>query len=96
MRKGNEQTLGAVIKEMLKKYNLERKLDEVTVVEVWQEVVGTPIAKHTTDIYVSNQKLFVKIDSAVVRNELQMAKSKLIKELNEATGREVIIDIVLR
>lgn len=96
MRKSNEQSLGAVIQEMLKQYKLDKKLSEVTVVEVWQEVVGTPIARHTTDIFVNNQKLFVKLDSAVVRNELMMEKSRLIKELNEAAGRAVITDIVFK
>jgi predicted nucleic acid-binding Zn ribbon protein len=96
MRKGNAESIGDVIKQMLKRYNLEQKLSEVTVIEVWQEVVGTPIARHTLDLYVNKQKLFVKLDSAVVRNELKMVKTQLIIDLNEAAGREVIVDIVLR
>jgi predicted nucleic acid-binding Zn ribbon protein len=54
------------------------------------------IAKHTKDIYIKNKQLFVTLDSSALRNELSMAKTKIIKMLNEAVGSEIINDIILK
>lgn len=96
MRNKNEQSLGEVIKELLNTYNLDKKLDEVSLTSAWESIVGVSIAKHTTSLYIRNQKLFVSIDSSVIRNELLMAKSSLLNNLNNVVGKEVITDIILK
>lgn len=58
--------------------------------------MGAMIAKHTTDIYIKHKQLFVTLDSAALRNELVLAKSKIVKMLNDAVGTEVINEVVLR
>lgn len=90
----NEMTLGQAIKELLKTYNLEDKMTEVKLVNSWENVVGKMIAKHTIDIKLKKRKLFVKMDSAAITNELTYAKSKMIKALNKEAGSDILDEII--
>lgn len=96
MRDSNNQILKDVITELLEKYRLSEKIDEVTLMEQWEELMGKVIATHTKQIYLNKKKLYVVLNSSVVRSELAIAKSKIIEMLNKSFGREIINDIVLK
>jgi len=92
----NNQKLGDAIKEMLKLYRLDEKLDEHLLVRSWEKAVGPMIARHTTDIYIANKKLVVTIDSAPLRQELLYERNKIIKDMNAMVGSNVAEELVLR
>ena len=94
MRKPNDITLKEGISKMLNVYKLKGRFDQTSVVALWPEIMGVAIANRTTQIYVSNQKLFVRIESSVVKNDLLMIRTGIIQRLNERAGSEVITDIV--
>ena len=96
MSKHNEHTLKEAIDQLLKTYKLDDRLAEKRLIGSWESVMGEIIAKHTTDIYIKHQQLFVTLDSSALRNELLLAKSKIVKMLNDAVGREIINEVVLR
>jgi predicted nucleic acid-binding Zn ribbon protein len=94
MRKPNDITLKEAITKMLSFYRLRGKFDETGVVAHWPEIMGTAVANRTTQIYVSQKKLFVRIESSVIKNELLMVKTGIIQKLNERAGADVITDII--
>ncbi|MBB5438077.1 putative nucleic acid-binding Zn ribbon protein [Pedobacter sp. AK017] len=94
MRKPNDITLKEGIDKLLNVYKLKGKFDETSVVALWPELMGKAIANRTTQIYVSQKKLFVRIESSVIKNELLMVRSGIIQKINERAGSEVITDIV--
>jgi len=94
MRKPNDITLKEAITKMLAVYRLRGKYDETGVVAFWPELMGTAVANRTTQIYVSNGKLFVRIESSVIKNELLMVRTGIIQKLNEKAGSNVITEIV--
>ncbi|MFY9309453.1 MAG: DUF721 domain-containing protein [Bacteroidia bacterium] len=96
MSKHNQHTMKEAIEMLLKAYRLDDRLAEKRLIASWEEVMGKMIAKHTTDIAIRNQQLFVTLDSAALRNELSLAKSKIVKMMNDAAGRTVITEIVLK
>ncbi len=96
MVRTNEQTLKAVIEELLEVYKLADKLNEVDIIQSWNKIMGNVIAKHTTSLYISNKILFVSLDSAALRVELAYAKKKIIKMLTKEYNKIVITDIVFR
>ena len=96
MSRHNEHTLKEAITQLLKAYKLDDKLAERSLISSWKKVMGDMIARHTTDLYIKHKQLFVTLDSAGLRNELSLAKNKIIKILNEEAGAEVINDIVLK
>lgn len=93
MAYSNDQSLGDAIREFLKTYNLERKIQERKLINSWEPIVGPMIARHTKNLYIKNKVLFVKLDSPALSNELSYAREKITKSLNEAAGSEVIKDV---
>lgn len=94
IKKSNSQSLGEAIREMLKQYKLEKKFDEMDAVTLWPEIVGDMINRHTKNIYIKSGKLFVKIDSPALKNELIYARTKIRDLINEKAGKEVISEVI--
>ena len=80
---------------MLNVYKLKRKFDETSIVLAWPEMMGRAIANRTKDIFIRDRKLFVRIESAVIKNELVMMRSNIIEKINEKAGSSIIDEIVL-
>ncbi len=95
MKRTNTFNIRQVIEEIFREYKIERKLGETRLIKAWPEVLG-PLAKTTEELYIKDGILFVRLASSVVRNELSMMRSTLIKALNKKAGEEVITDIVFR
>ena len=93
-RDPNEKNLGEVIKSLLHEFSLNRKLNEVRLLQHWEKVVGKVITKHTINLNIKNRILFVKLDSPSLKQELMYARSKIKDALNEAVGENVIDEIV--
>mgnify|MGYP006289948523 CR=1 FL=1 len=93
MPSSNELSLGDAIREFLKEYQLEGKVNETKVIHAWEKIVGKMISKHTLNLYIKRKILFVKLDSPALANELTYAREKIRKSLNEEVGREVIEEV---
>lgn len=96
MSKHNEHSIKDAIELLLKTYKLDDRLAEKRLIGSWESVMGAMIAKHTTDIYIKHQQLFVTLDSAALRNELSLAKTKIVKMLNNAVGQNIINEVIFR
>jgi len=94
MNDPNQNTVGELIKAFYEERKGPGYLDEVKVVKGWPGVVGPFIAQYTTERYVRNGVLFVKVTSDSLRSELGFSKSLLRKNLNDLVGYELISDIV--
>lgn len=92
----NQRTIKQAIDELLRTYRIDGKMAEVKLIDSWEKIMGAMIAKHTTDIFIRNKYLFVKLDSAALRQELSFSKEKIVKLLNDAAGGQVIEQVVLQ
>lgn len=96
MRKSEIQSLGSAIKNFLKESHFDRKLDEIDAVSSWESIIGKPVARATTRIYIRNGTLYVHLNSSIVRNELFMMRQDIIRAVNDHAGREIITAVVLK
>jgi len=94
MKISSDRPLGEVLKELIDTYHLEGKLNEVKVIHSWGNVVGEMIARHTKDLYIKKGKLFVKIDSPALKNELIYSSSTIVEKLNIEAGCKVVQEII--
>lgn len=94
MRKPNDVTLKDAIGKMFDVYRLRRKFDETSILAIWPEIMGTAIANRTTQIYIHDKKLFIRIESSVIKNELLMVRQGIIQKLNDHAGSIVITEMV--
>lgn len=81
---------------LLKAYRLDDKIEETNMVNSWEAVMGPMIAKHTTQVFLNHKKLYVVLDSPGLRNELLLAKSKIIKMLNDNANKEVVKELIFQ
>ena len=95
-RKKDTQSLGDIIKEVMKNNHLNRGLLENRAIHYWQMALGKPVARATSNIYIKNGVLYVQLNSSIIRSELMMFKTKIIENINHELGEEVIKDIVMR
>ena len=96
MRKSNQQSIGIVIKKLLKNQKLEGRLKELDVLKLSEELLGKNLMKYINDLSVKNGTLIIKVKSAIVRNELSYQKSEIIKKINEQVGNEILKEIILK
>ena len=95
MRRTNTVSIAQVIDDVINEYRIGDKLRETRIIAAWSEVLG-PLAKPDDELYIKNRTLFARLSSSVIRNELSMMRSTLVKHLNAKAGEEVITDIVFR
>jgi predicted nucleic acid-binding Zn ribbon protein len=96
MSKHNEHTIKEAFNQLLKVYKLDSKIAESNLIASWEKLMGAAIAKHTKDIKIYKRQLYITLDSAALRNELSLGKSKIITMLNDNAGKELIDDIVFK
>ena len=98
MRKAssNMNILSSVIRKILKNPKLSRRLDDIKIIEIWDEIIGENLQKYVVDSKVYKGKLYVKLKSSTLRNEFSYKKSDLIRQINQRFGKKIIVDIVLK
>lgn len=96
MERSNTQSIAEVIRAYLKESRLEKPLKERQLVQSWETLLGRSVARSTSKIYLKDGRLFVHLNSSVVKNELYMLQDEIIKKLNEAAGEKLVKEIVLR
>lgn len=96
MRRKGAHRIDSLLDQFVKANNLEQGLAEYRITKGWYEILGHNIGAATKSIYLKDEKLFVKLHSSVIRNELTLLKEEIIRRLNEYAGMEVIRDLVLR
>lgn len=80
----------------MKSYHLDEKLLQKQLILSWEKVMGKMVAKHTTNLTIRKRVLYVRLDSAALKNELSFSREKILKALNTEVKSEVITDVVIQ
>lgn len=95
MSEHNEKSLKQSIEALLKTYHLDDGIREAKVKEFWNAEMGKMILKHTVELKLRNRVLHVSLNSSVVRQELDMARTQLMQRINEFLGEQWVTAIQL-
>lgn len=95
MKRRNEQSLAEAIKHLIDGAGIREKMDELDIASWWDEVAGGMVARHTTGITLRRGKLFIRVDSAPLRQELTYMRETITQRLNERAGRVLVQEVVL-
>ncbi|HKR04432.1 MAG TPA: DUF721 domain-containing protein [Bacteroidia bacterium] len=93
MRNSNTQSIKEVIEELINAYKLRGKLNEVRLQHSWEELMGSAVNKRTKEIYLRDKKLFIRLTSAPLKEELFYSSEKIKKMLNELLEGEYIEEV---
>jgi len=94
IRKANDKTLKEAIEQMLQVYKIKRRYDETGIIAAWPDLVGKAVANRTKEIFISDKRLFLRIESSEIKNELLMIRSQIIEKINKEANSVVIEDII--
>ena len=92
MQKQNEESIRIkdLINKTLKENNLSKGFDEITIQEKWLEVMGPGVQAYTEEVKLIDGVLWVKLSSSVLRQELDYAKDKILKDIAKSTENILI------
>lgn len=83
------------LEQYLKAMGIDRKVLETSILNQWVDLMGESVAKRTEKLEIRDKKLFVKLNSSVMRSELFQNRSVIIKRINDAAGFDIINDVFL-
>ncbi len=95
-KKEYEEKLGDTIGNFVKQDKIKPKYYQTSIQSLWQELMGDLVAKYTSSIKVSGNKLILVITSGPLKQELAYSKDKLIALVNEKMGDDFIKDVIIR
>ena len=85
--------INTALKSLIEKAGFKKQLEQQRVLEMWGQVVGDAIAKNTEAVSVSQGTLVIKAKSAAWRQELQLQKREILKNVNTGSANKLIKDI---
>jgi hypothetical protein len=94
MGRTNDKTLKEAIEQMLQVYKIKRKYDETGIKASWPELVGKSVANRTKEIYIHDKKLFLRIESSVIKNELLLMRAQIIEKINNEAKGVLVEEII--
>jgi len=94
MGRTNDKSLKEAIEQMLQVYKIKRKYDETGIKASWPELVGKSVANRTKEIYIHDKKLFLRIESSVIKNELLLMRTQIIEKINNEAKGVLVEEII--
>jgi hypothetical protein len=95
-RNSNESSISEVLQQFIQVNKLESGMDKIDVEQAWKSLMGNGVNSYTQEVILKGTTLYVKLTSAVLREELSYGKQKIIAMLNEELRKEIVKDLVLR
>ncbi len=90
----NTNSVGDIIRQHVKSIGKEDEYLEAIVKNHWEEIAGKVVFDHTKDINYYNKVLYVKIESPILKNELNYLKDKFIEKINNYVKKTFVTGIV--
>ncbi|CAI8178176.1 MAG: Uncharacterised protein [Bacteroidia bacterium] len=88
-----EKSIKDLLNSVFKSYNQGYKYEETSVINSWEQIVGSMIAKNTTKIFINKKVLYLTLSSPALKNELRYHKLVLIDKINDFAKQKIINDI---
>lgn len=95
-RISNESSISEVLQQFIQVNRLEAGMDKIDVEQAWKNLMGNGVNSYTQEVILKGTTLYVKLTSAVLREELSYGKQKIIAMLNEELRKEVVKELVFR
>jgi predicted nucleic acid-binding Zn ribbon protein len=87
--------LSGLVDRFMKAYGLEGKMEEMNIINNWEEIMGKAIANRTKSVRIYEKVLYIDLHSSVMRDELQSAKSLIIQKVNDYAGKDLVMNVWL-
>lgn len=93
MKSSNEHTLKGAIDALLKKYRLQEGLTAHRASDAWKTYAGPFISSRTSKVEFKKGVLKIFIQSAALKQEIHMERSKIKEEMNKLLGNGTVDEV---
>lgn len=90
---GKPKSIGHLLGTVIKDLGIQRRIDETRATEAWPVIAGAAIGGATTSIWMRGGTLYVKVKSAVWRQELHLRRDEWRTRLNAHLGEDIVREI---
>lgn len=94
MKRKQTEKLKQVIFRSLRLGGLETPLNEYRAIKAWPQLAGQFIAGQTGKTELRDGKMYIKINSPALRQDLCMMRTQLTQRINQHVGANVVTDII--
>jgi len=91
-----EYSIGDAIDKFLEQSRIRGSIQALQIGDVWEDIMGKTIARYTKEIRIINDTLFITTHVAPLKQELIFQKEKIKLRVNEALGKKIIKEIVVK
>ena len=91
-----EYSIGDALDKFLEQSRLRGSIQALQIGDVWEDIMGKTIARYTEEIRIINDTLFITTHVAPLKQELIFQKEKIKLRINEALGKKIIKEIVIK
>ena len=91
-----EYSIGDALDKFLEQSRLRGSIQALQIGDVWEDIMGKTIARYTEEIRIINDTLFITTHVAPLKQELIFQKEKIKLRVNEALGKKIIKEIIVK
>ena len=91
-----EYSIGDAIQKFLDQSRIKGSIQALQIGDAWEDIMGKTVARYTEDIRIINHTLFITTHVAPLKQELTYQKEKIKLRVNEALGKNVIKEIIIK
>ena len=91
-----EYSIGDAIDKFLEQSRIRGSIQALQIGDVWEDIMGKTIARYTEEIRIINDTLFITTHVAPLKQELIFQKEKIKLRVNQALGKKIIKEIVVK
>tara|TARA_B100000674_G_scaffold454160_1_gene426899 strand:+ start:1058 stop:1351 length:294 start_codon:yes stop_codon:yes gene_type:complete len=95
-KRGEIKNISKVLEDFVSQKHFKVGIDNLRVQEAWVKTMGENIQKYTYNVKFKNGKLYIKLKSSVLKEELIFEKIKVIKLINQELGKEYIKELIIK
>ena len=92
----SEFSMSDAMQKFLDESRLKGSIQALQIEEAWEQIMGKTIARHTDKLQIFGDKLIISTSVAPLKQELNYQKEKIILRVNEALGKQVIKEVIVK
>lgn len=93
MKEDSIKSFKTALSSFLKEENLDHTYKQKQIIANWDSIMGRTISSRTSSLYFKDQTLFIKLTSAPLKQEMQMAKPDIIRLIEKEIGKGEVKDV---
>lgn len=91
-----EFSMAEAMQQFLNQSKIKGSIQALQIQDAWEDIMGKTIARYTDSIKIIDKTLFITTAVGPLKHELIFQKEKIKQRVNEALGKNVIEEIVIK